>query len=254
VSIDLTGRTVLVTGGNGGIGLGIATAAGRSGARVIIWGRNSAKNASALDALAAEDIAAHALECDVTDEQAVNDAFARSVEFAGGRVDSVVANAGSSGFGTDFLELSVDEWHRVLDVNLTGVFLVARAAARHMVAVGDGGALVMVSSTAAIHGAANNEAYGSAKSAVLGLTRALAVRLARHRIRVNAILPGWTATDQTARRRTDEKFMEITTRRTPVRRWAEPDEIARAGVYLCDPTNTFHTGDTLVVDGGYTIA
>ena len=110
-----------------------------------------------------------------------------------------------------------------------------------------------VSSTAAIHGAATNVAYGTAKSAVLGLVRALAVGLARHQIRVNALVPGWTRTDLASGEYSSDEFREATIRRTPVRRWAEPAEMGPAAVFLADPTVTFHTGDSIVVDGGYTV-
>lgn len=248
----LADRTVLVTGGNGGIGLAIGRAVGHAGARVALWGRNQEKNDAAVDHLRAEGITADAFQCDVTDEQLVEDTFDRTVDAVGGRIDTVFANAGSSGFGVDFLDLTLDQWRAVLAANLDGAFVVARTAARHMVTQ-RGGALVFVSSTSAIHGAANNEAYGAAKTALLGLNRALAVRLARHAIRVNALLPGWTLTEQTTRRHADDRFRDVTTRRTPARRWASPDDMGAAAVFLADPAGTFHTGDSLVVDGGYTI-
>jgi NAD(P)-dependent dehydrogenase (short-subunit alcohol dehydrogenase family) len=116
-----------------------------------------------------------------------------------------------------------------------------------------GGSLVAVSSTAAIHGASMHAAYGTAKTAVLGLVRALAVGLARNQIRVNALVPGWTVTDLTSAGFSSNEFREATTRRTPVRRWADPDEMGPAAVFLADPTVTFHTGDSIVVDGGYTL-
>ncbi len=248
----LNGRTVLITGGNGGIGLGMATAVAAAGAQVVVWGRDGSKNDDAVGRLRASGATAHALVCDVGDEDQIVGAFARSVELAGGRIDAVFANAGTSGRGTPFLDLSLDEWHRVMRVNLDGVFLTLRTAARHMVEQG-GGALVAVSSTSAVHGAANNEAYGAAKTALLGLVRALAVGLARHQIRVNALLPGWTITDLAARGYADDTFRTATVRRTPVRRWADPSEMGPAAVFLADPTTTFHTGDSVVVDGGYTV-
>jgi NAD(P)-dependent dehydrogenase (short-subunit alcohol dehydrogenase family) len=140
----------------------------------------------------------------------------------------------------------------VMATNLDGVFLTFRAAARHMIAAG-GGSLVAVSSTSAIHGAANNEAYGTSKTALLGLVRALAVALARHKIRVNALLPGWTITDLAAAGYANDKFRSVTIGRTPVRRWADPSEMGPAAVFLADPELTFHTGDSMVVDGGYTV-
>lgn len=249
---SLSGRTVLITGGNSGIGLGMASAVGAAGAQVVIWGRNATKNDEAIQRLEQEGVKAHAFVCDVGEEQQIIDTFDASVEAAGGRIDSVFANAGRTASGTRFVDLSLSEWRDVMRINLDGVFLTLRTAARHMVESG-GGSLVAVSSTSAIHGAANNEPYGASKTALLGLVRALAVGLARHQIRVNALLPGWTITDLAAGGYGSDKFRQITTQRTPVRRWADPDEMGPAAVFLADPTTTFHTGDSVVVDGGYTV-
>ena len=249
---SLTGRTVLITGGNGGIGLGMAMAIGCAGAQVVIWGRNESKNDEASATLAANGITAHAFVCDVSDEAAVEHTFAASISAAGGRIDSVFANAGRGGTGASLVDTTLDQWRAVMATNLDGVFLTFRAAARHMIAAG-GGSLVAVSSTSAIHGAANNEAYGSSKTALLGMVRGLAVALARHQIRVNALLPGWTLTDMAAAGYASERFRNATIGRTPVRRWADPTEMGPAAVFLADPTVTFHTGDTMTVDGGYTI-
>lgn len=249
---DLSGRVVLVTGGNGGIGLGIAEGCARAGARVVLWGRDETKNAAAVEHLRACGATADAFVCDVTDPDAVAASLRRSVEVAG-KIDAVFANAGATGRGIPFLELDLAEWHRVLLTNIDGTFLTLQAVARHMVERGDGGSLVVVSSTSAIHGAAGNEAYGTSKTALLGLTRALAVLLARHRIRVNALLPGWTITAMSSGGYENERFRTVTTNRTPVRRWADPSEMGPAAAYLADPSITFHTGDTIVVDGGYTV-
>ncbi len=249
----LAGRTVLVTGGNGGIGLGMAAGCARAGAGIVIWGRDGAKNERAVEGLSALGTVAHAFTCDVADPTAVATTFAASVEAAGGRIDAVFANAGTTGDGTPFVDLPLEEWHRVLRTNLDGVFLTLQAAARHMVDRGGSGSLVAVSSTSAIHGAAGNEAYGASKTALLGLVRALAVGLARHGIRVNALLPGWTRTELAAPGYASDRFREATIRRTPARRWADPSEMGPAAVFLADTTTTFHTGDSVVVDGGYTV-
>jgi NAD(P)-dependent dehydrogenase (short-subunit alcohol dehydrogenase family) len=251
--VGLEGRTVLVTGGNGGIGLGMAAGCAEAGARVVLWGRDGAKNDRAVAELSALGAEAYAFTCDVGDPDAVAATFAASVDAAGGRIDAVFANAGTTGNGTPFVDLPIEEWHRVLRTNLDGVFLTLQAATRHMVSRGGGGSLVAVSSTSAIHGAAGNEAYGASKTAVLGLVRALAVGLARHGIRVNALLPGWTRTELAAPGYESDRFREATIRRTPVRRWADPAEMGPAAVFLADPTTTFHTGDSVVVDGGYTV-
>ena len=244
---------MLITGGNGGIGLGVGRACARAGADIVVWGRNGDKNATAQAELRSLGVRAHALVVDASDEASVAAGFAESVEWAGGRVDSVFANAGVGGNGDRFPEVSLEEWRRVMTTNLDGVFLLFRAAARHMIEHGEGGALVAVSSTSAIHGAAGNEAYGTAKTALLGLVRALAVNLARHRVRVNALLPGWTITELAEFGYANDTFREATIRRTTVRRWADPDEMGAAGLFLADPTATYHTGDDVVVDGGYTV-
>jgi NAD(P)-dependent dehydrogenase (short-subunit alcohol dehydrogenase family) len=248
---DLHERVVVVTGGNGGIGLAMAEALAGAGADIVIWGRNEAKNEAAAGQVRAAGRRVLALRCDVSDEQQVIDAMAASVAEMG-RVDSLVANAGVGGF-TPFIKMSYAEWRRVQSINLDGVFLSLREAARHMVARGEGGSLVAVSSVSAIHGAPGMQHYASAKAGVVAMVRGLAVELARHQIRCNAILPGWTETDLIEPMAASEKFVENTVRRTPVRRWGAPADMGPAAVFLVDPTNTFHTGDTVVVDGGYSI-
>ncbi len=248
---DLTGLVVVVTGGNSGIGLGMATAMAEAGADIAIWGRNGDKNRAAEAQLTATGRRVLALECDVSDEQQVVDAFAASVEHLG-KVDSLFANAGIGGWAP-FVDMSLAEWRRVQAVNLDGVFLSLREAARHLVARGAGGSLVAVSSTSAIHGAPGMEHYASAKAGVTALVRSLAVELARHRIRCNTIIPGWTETGMLATETSSARFIENTTKRTPVRRWGVPADLGPAAVFLADPSNLFHTGDQLVIDGGYTI-
>ncbi len=250
--IDLSGKTFIVTGGNGGIGLGMAEGIVAAGGSVVIWGRNDKKNQVAVDQLTALGGQATAHVCDVADEAQVIETMARSVDDFG-RLDGLFANAGRGGTGTPFLELSLEEWRSVMAVNLDGVFLTLREAAKYLVAQGEGGSLVAVSSTSAIHGAAGNEAYGTAKTALNGLVRALAVGLARYQIRVNSLLPGWTITDLASDGYESDVFREATTKRTPVRRWAEPSEFRQVGAFLADPSQTYHTGQEICVDGGYTV-
>ncbi len=250
--IDLTGKVFLVTGGNGGIGLGMAEGIVRSGGSIVIWGRNEEKNASAVRTL--EDLGgrAAAMVCDVADEEQVVSCMAATVDTFG-RLDGVFANAGRSGTGTPFLELTLEEWRAVMATNLDGVFLTLREGAKVLVDQAEGGSLVAVSSTSAIHGAAGNEAYGTAKTALNGLVRALAVGLARHRIRVNSLLPGWTITELASGGYENDTFRDATVRRTPVRRWADPAEFREVGAFLADPSQTYHTGQEVCVDGGYTV-
>jgi NAD(P)-dependent dehydrogenase (short-subunit alcohol dehydrogenase family) len=249
---QLDGLVVVVTGGNGGIGLGMAEAMAHAGADIVIWGRNGAKNRAAAETIRATGRRAESYVCDVADEAQVVETFAASVE-AMGKVDSLFANSGVSSGRRALPDISLADWRRVMAVNLDGVFLCFREAARHLIARGEGGSLVAVTSTATIHGPARNEAYAAAKTGLLGLVRSVAVELARNRIRVNALAPGWTITELARAGYEDERFREVTTQRTPVRRWAEPAEMGPAAVYLADPTITFHTGDHLVVDGGYTV-
>jgi NAD(P)-dependent dehydrogenase (short-subunit alcohol dehydrogenase family) len=250
--VDLSGKVFVVTGGNGGIGLGMAEGIVSAGGSVAIWGRNEAKNEAAVAGLKALGGRAVSLICDVSDEQQVAAAMRESVESLG-RLDGLFANAGRTGGGTRFVDLSLEDWRSMMAVNLDGVFLTLREAARVLVEQDEGGSLVAVSSTSAIHGAAGNEAYGTAKTGLNGLVRALAVGLARHQIRVNALLPGWTKTELAGPLFANDAFREATTKRTPVRRWADPSEFREVAAFLADPSQTFHTGQEICVDGGYTV-
>ena len=249
----LSGHVAVVTGGNGGIGLGMAEGLAKAGADVAIWARDEAKNAAAVERLRAiaPDGRFLAVPCDVSDPEQVDAAVAETVARLE-RIDACVANAGVAG-QVGFLEITPAEWRRVLATNLDGAFFTMQAAARQMVSQGEGGALVAVSSTASIHGAPMNAHYASSKSGVLGLVRSAAVALARHRIRVNALVPGWTITDLARGGYDNDRFREATVARTPVRRWGEPEEFSAIAAYLCDKAQTYHTGDTVTIDGGYTV-
>ncbi len=250
--LDLTGHRALVTGGNSGIGLGMAAALAAAGADVAIWGTNEARNATAAAELEALGTRVVAVRCDVGDEEQVDTAFAATVE-ALGRVDSCFANAGVGGGGVPFTETSLDEWRRVMRVNGEGAFLTLRAAARHMVERGGGGSLVGVASIAAIEGAARGEHYAFSKGGLVSMVKAIAVELARHGVHANTILPGWIDTPMTEAAFAGERFAGAVLPRIPVRRWGVPDDIGAAAVYLASPASAYTTGQTLVVDGGYTI-
>jgi NAD(P)-dependent dehydrogenase (short-subunit alcohol dehydrogenase family) len=252
----LEGRVAVVTGGNGGIGFGIAEALLDAGATVDVWARDEAKTSAALERLASPSRpAVTGRRCDVADESDVERTMAATVE-QHGTVDVMIANAGVGRFAP-FLDTTLDDWRQVTSVDLDGVFLCFREAGRHMKDRHSegrgGGALVAVSSISALHGTPRHASYAASKAGLLGLVRSAAVELARHGIRANALLPGWMEIDTHPEMRENERFVEATTTRTPVRRWGTPDDLREAVVFLADPAIPFHTGDTLVVDGGYTI-
>ncbi len=253
---DLTGKVALVTGGNGGIGLGMAEGLAQHGATVIIWGTNAAKNAAAEARLAAHGGTVRSAVVDVSDEAAVQAAMAKILgEF--GRLDQAIANAGIGQGRRDMFEISGADFARLESINVHGVFFTLREAARHMKerhAQGDaGGSLVAVASTAAIHGAARNEHYGATKGAVVSMIRAMAVELGRYAITANSICPGWIRSDMTANAQSAPKFNEKVIGRVPVGGWGEGSDFAGIAVYLASRAARYHTGDSLVIDGGYTI-
>jgi len=254
--LDLGGKVALVTGGNGGIGLGMAEGMAAAGADVVIWGSNPQKNAAAEEKLRGYGRRVLAQRCDVADEQQVDACFAEAVRKMG-RVDACFANAGVSQGRALFHELATSEWRRVLSVNLDGAFFTLRAAARHMVAraaSGDkGGRLVGMASSAAIHGAARAQSYAASKGAMVSLIRALAVEMARYGVTANSILPGWIETEMTARGIADEKFAGAVLPRIPLRRWGSRQDFAGVAVYLASDASSYHTGDSFVIDGAYTI-
>lgn len=253
---DLGGKVALVTGGNGGIGLGMADALAQAGADVVIWGNKPAKNEAAHAQLAAHGTRVAVDSVDVADEAAVEAGVARAIEQMG-QVDFVAANAGMGAGAPSFDETTTALWRSVMAVNLDGVFWTLRAAARHMkerAGTGDaGGSLLVTSSTSAIHGAPRNQAYAATKGAVLPLVRGIAVEYARYGVRANAVLPGWIRSDMTAGAQGNPKFDERVIPRVPMRRWGEPEDFGGLAVYLASDASRFHTGDSFVIDGGYTI-
>jgi NAD(P)-dependent dehydrogenase (short-subunit alcohol dehydrogenase family) len=251
---DLSGKVALITGGNGGIGLGMARAIAEAGADVAIWGTNATKNKAAQADLEKTGRRILALQCDVTDERAVDAAFGETLSKLG-RVDGCFANAGVAGLGktASFTQMTADEWSRVLKVNLDGAFYTFRAAARHMVERGDGGVLVGTASLAAIEGAARNEHYAATKGGLISMIRALSVEFARYGIRANAVLPGWIETDMTANAIGNEKFASNVLPRIPMRRWGSGEDFGGIAVYLMSSASAYHTGDTFLIDGGYSL-
>ena len=251
---DLAGKVALVTGGNGGIGLGMAEALAEAGADLCLWGTNAKKNEAAKARLAKAGRTVETLVVDVSDEGAAEAALAETVKRLG-RVDACFANAGVTGRAKSMFDLDGKEWRRVLSVNLDGAFFTLRVAAKHMVAraeKGDpGGRLVGVASLAARSGAARNEHYAATKGGLVSMLKAMAVEFARYGITANAILPGWIETEMTAPTFANEKFADNVLPRIPVRRWGKPADFGGIAVYLTSSASAYHTGDEILIDGGY---
>jgi len=251
---DLAGKVALVTGGNGGIGLGMAEALAEAGADLCLWGTNAKKNEAAKARLAKAGRTVETLVVDVSDEGAAEAALAETVKRLG-RVDACFANAGVTGRAKSMFDLDGKEWRRVLSVNLDGAFFTLRVAAKHMVAraeKGDpGGRLVGVASLAARSGAARNEHYAATKGGLVSMLKAMAVEFARYGITANAILPGWIETEMTAPTFASEKFAANVLPRIPVRRWGKPADFGGIAVYLASSASAYHTGDEILIDGGY---
>ncbi len=253
---DLSGKVALVTGGNRGIGFGMAQALAEAGADIVIWGSNAERNLEAEGKLNTLGVRVMAQKVDVSDEAQVVAAMAEAAA-AMGRIDSVFANAGVGYGAPSFVDMSTETYRKVLAVNLDGVFFTFREACRHMVErakAGDpGGSIVGIASLAAIEGAARNEAYAATKGAVISMMKSVAVEHARWGVRANAILPGWIATDMTAGAQAAPAFAEKVIPHVPARRWGEPADFGGMAVYLASDASAYHSGDTLVIDGGYSI-
>jgi 2-dehydro-3-deoxy-D-gluconate 5-dehydrogenase len=245
---NLKGKAALVTGGNGGIGLGMAQALEAAGAKVAIAGRDAQKNSAALKQLGGGAIA---LSADILDERACRDMVAQAAQRLG-RLDILVNNAGIN-IRKAPQDYQLDEWRRVLDSNLTSAFLASQAAYPHMQSAG-GGKIVNIGSMMSIFGASFVAAYGASKGGIVQLTRALACAWAKDNIQVNAVLPGWIDTALTQRARNEIGGLnERVVARTPAGRWGTPQDMGGIAVFLCSPASDFITGTAIPVDGGYSV-
>ena len=253
---DLSKKVSVITGGNGGIGLGIAEGIASSGGDVAILARNEEKNQSAKELLDKFGTKILTYKVDISEESDVKNTIGKVVDDFG-RIDSVFANAGINIYGGSFEDMDTNAYRKVLSVNLDGVFFTLRETCKHMVERaknGDpGGSVVGVASLAGIEGAAKTQHYSASKGGVRAMIKGITVEHARYGIRANTIVPGWIATDMTNDIQNSEKFTNKVISRVPMRRWGEPKDFAGISVYLASDSSSYHSCDTFVVDGGYAI-
>lgn len=251
-AFDLSTKKIVVTGGNAGIGLGMARALVQAGASVSIWGRRSDKNAAAIADLTSGGGTAISQLVDVSDQQAVEDAMADAVEQLGG-LDAVFANAGSSTDAQSFLDISDEDYRKVLGVNLDGVVYSLRSAIKQMIPRGCGGSLVIVSSLGATQGMPAQQHYAASKGGVISVMNSCAVEFARNNIRCNAILPGFIDTDLTSGYLHSDVMSEKVLKRVPLRRWGQSEDFGGIAVYLASDASSYQTGSVTTIDGGFSV-
>ncbi|MED5588966.1 MAG: glucose 1-dehydrogenase [Chloroflexota bacterium] len=249
---DLPGKVAVVTGGNGGIGLGIAMGLAGAGANIVIAARSVEKTAQALENIRALGVEAHGITVDVTQEPAIQRIVTSTIDHMG-RLDILVNNSGIA-VRAQPQELTAAQWDSVVDVNLRAAFLASKAAYPQMVTAG-GGKVINVGSMYSIFGSDWGAPYAASKGGLVQLTKSLAVAWAKDNIQVNAVLPGWIVTDLTRGiQDADPNRYDNISRRIPTGRWGEPSELAGAAVFLASTASDYVTGATLAIDGGYSSA
>ena len=250
---ELTGRVVVVSGGNAGIGLGFARGVARAGGDVVVWGRRADKNEHAAAELRQFGGRVLAQEVDVSDEARVIEAMTEVVEELG-RVDGVIANAGLMSSAGTFLDLSTDAWRSLLAVNQDGAFYTIREGARHMKQrfdAGDpGGSLLFCASLSALTGSPGMQHYNASKGAMAAMSRGIAVEAGRYGIRCNVVCPGYTVSES-VNLPDDHPLMDHVRRYSPMGRMGTPDDFEGIGVYFMSELSRFHTGDLVIVEGGW---
>jgi len=248
---DLHGKVAVITGGNGGIGLGMARGMAEAGATIVVAGRDSRKSTQAVEQLRTLGGRAEAIAVDVLDEASCRQLIARTVELLGG-LDILVNNAGIN-IRKQPQDYTVTEWHKVMDSNLTSAFICSHAAYPEMKKRG-GGKMINIGSMMSIFAASFTTAYAASKGGIVQMTKAMACAWARDNIQVNAVLPGWIDTDLTRRARAEvPQLNDRILSRTPANRWGEPADLAGTAVFLASAASSFVTGAALAVDGGYSI-
>lgn len=253
---DLTGRVALITGGNSGIGLGMAQGLAECGCEVSIWARNPEKTETALKALKSYGPKVSAHICDVTDADAVKNCFEKTLS-EHGRIDGCFANAGCGNASSSFEDIGDEDWQNLLNVNLNGAFYVFRLAAQHMrerAETGDPfGRLIATSSLAAISGLPGGQHYVAAKGGLISMTRSLAVEYAKYGVTAHSILPGFVETTMTKDTMSHPAFSKKVLPRIPTRRVGTGKDFAALAAYIMSDGSSWHTGQDFTVDGGFWI-
>jgi len=248
---DLSGRVAIVTGGNGGIGLGMAKGMAAAGAAVVVAGRDATKNDAAVKEIQALGAKASAIAVDVLKEESCRALIADTVK-QHGRLDILVNNAGIN-IRKQPQEYTLAEWHQVMDSNLTSAFLCSHAAYPEMKKAG-AGKMINIGSMMSIFGASFTTAYAASKGGIVQMTKAMATAWAKDNVQVNAILPGWIDTALTQRARRDVPALhDSVLKRTPAGRWGTPDDFAGIAVFLASQASDYVTGAAITVDGGYSV-
>jgi NAD(P)-dependent dehydrogenase (short-subunit alcohol dehydrogenase family) len=251
---DMSGKVVVVTGGNAGIGLGFARGIARAGGDVVIWGRRREKNEAAAAQLGEFGTRVMTHEVDVSEEPRVIAAMAEAVKQMG-RVDGVIANAGIMTHAGSFLEMTSETYHGLLAINQHGAMYVAREAARHMKArydAGDpGGSILFCASLSALTGTVGMQHYNAAKGALASMARGIAVEMGRYGIRCNTVCPGYTISETVVDPGPDAPLGKQVRERTPIPRFGTPEDFEGIAVYFMSDASRFHTGDLVKVDGGW---
>jgi len=248
---DLSGRVAIVTGGNGGIGLGMAGGLAEAGAAIAVVGRNEAKSAAAVTGLKQRGAKAISVAADVTDKSAVA-AMVERVRRELGRIDILVNNAGIN-IRKPPQALDIEEWDSVIKTNLTSAFMCSQGVYPAMKAAG-GGKIINIGSMMSIFGASFAPAYAASKGGIVQFTRSCAVAWAADNIQANAVLPGWIDTDLTRRARQEiDGLHDRVLARTPAARWGASSDFAGIAVFLASPASDFVTGTAIPVDGGFSV-
>lgn len=246
---DLTGKVALVTGANSGLGFGFAEGLARAGSDLVIWGRRADANERAAEKLRALGVRVHAQSVDVSNEGGIVAGVAEAIE-AMGRIDTVVANAGIAS-QKPFIDMDAQTYHGLINVNQHGVVFTLREVARHMVDRGEGGSLILCGSGSIFQGVPTMTHYGAAKGALNSLAKGIASELGPHGIRCNVIAPGFIITEMTmADPAVGEMIAGMVAAKAPIGRAGQPEDLWGAVVYLASDLSRYHTGDTLIVDGG----